>query len=84
MTFRYGFVPNGGRLYFTQRSQPPLLASMVDAYYQASNDQQFISDNFILMEKEYNFWIQDRTVSVEKDGKSHNLAVYSVNLTHPR
>jgi len=25
----FGFVPNGGRVYYTQRSQPPLLASMV-------------------------------------------------------
>ena len=25
----FGFVPNGGRAYYTQRSQPPLLASMM-------------------------------------------------------
>ena len=28
-----GYVPNGGRLYYT-RSQPPLLAAMVWDYYQ--------------------------------------------------
>jgi neutral trehalase len=25
----FGFVPNGGRLYYLNRSQPPLLADMV-------------------------------------------------------
>ena len=29
---RFGYVPNGGRIYYT-RSQPPLLASMVWDYY---------------------------------------------------
>jgi alpha,alpha-trehalase len=28
---RYGFVPNGGREYYTQRSQPPFLTLMVAA-----------------------------------------------------
>ena len=30
---RYGMVPNGNRVYYTQRSQPPMFPSMVDAYY---------------------------------------------------
>jgi len=29
---RFGFVPNGTRLYYLSRSQPPFLASMVHAY----------------------------------------------------
>lgn len=32
----YGFVPNGGRIYYTRRSQPPFLALMVDEYYKAT------------------------------------------------
>ena len=30
---KYGMVPNGNRVYYTQRSQPPMFPSMVDAYY---------------------------------------------------
>lgn len=29
MAERYGFVPNGGRIYYLSRSQPPLLIPMV-------------------------------------------------------
>ena len=31
--FGSGFVPNGGRAYYTKRSQPPLLSEMVWAVY---------------------------------------------------
>ena len=30
----YGMIPNGNRVYFTRRSQPPLFISMVNAYYE--------------------------------------------------
>lgn len=29
-----GFIPNGNRIYYNRRSQPPLFISMVDEYYQ--------------------------------------------------
>lgn len=35
---RYGFIPNGGRIYYSMRSQPPLLCAMVKAYVDATND----------------------------------------------
>ena len=37
----YGMIPNGNRVYFTRRSQPPLFISMVNAYYE-------VYDNVIL------------------------------------
>ena len=36
MVEKYGFVPNGGRIYYTRRSQPPFLSLMVNEYYQAT------------------------------------------------
>lgn len=36
MVDRFGFVPNGGRIYYLSRSQPPLLIPMVSTY--AHND----------------------------------------------
>ena len=41
-TLRYGFVPNGGRVYYERRSQPPFLTLMVESYYQATQDQAFL------------------------------------------
>ena len=36
---RYGFVPNGGRVYYLNRSQPPLLSRMVFDLWSATGCQ---------------------------------------------
>ncbi|ROT69950.1 trehalase 1, partial [Penaeus vannamei] len=38
----YGMVPNGGRVYYTRRSQPPYLIPMVKLYMDQTNDLQFL------------------------------------------
>ena len=48
----YGLVPNGGRIYYERRSQPPMLIAMVDAYVSVTNDVQFLRDHIHLLEKE--------------------------------
>lgn len=48
----YGMVPNGGRIYYERRSQPPLLIAMVDAYVTATDDVQFLRDHIHLLQKE--------------------------------
>ncbi|KAH9040254.1 glycoside hydrolase family 37 protein [Lactarius hengduanensis] len=35
---RFGFIPNGGRIYYLNRSQPPLFIWMLSTYVSASND----------------------------------------------
>jgi alpha,alpha-trehalase len=35
-------VPNGGRVYYLSRSQPPLLTPMVYEYFLATGDLQFV------------------------------------------
>ena len=41
----YGMIPNGNRVYYTKRSQPPLFIAMVDEYYKVSRISFFpISD----------------------------------------
>lgn len=42
MVEKYGFIPNGGRVYYLKRSQPPFLAAMVYEYYEATHDIEFI------------------------------------------
>lgn len=39
---RYGFIPNGGRVYYERRSQPPFLTLMVESYFKATNDTEFL------------------------------------------
>lgn len=60
----YGFVPNGGRVYYLRRSQPPFFAPMVYEYYLATQDIQLVADLIPVIEKEYTFWSERRTVNV--------------------
>lgn len=41
----YGYMPNGNRKYYLQRSQPPLLIQMAATYHSVTKDNQFIFDN---------------------------------------
>jgi len=67
---KFGFVPNGARQYYRNRSQPPFLTLMVkdivDAYTNASYlgtdvETQFamswLAQNFGTLLKEYDFWM---------------------------
>ena len=59
---RYGFVPNGNRVYFERRSQPPLLTSMTAEYLNATNDLEFLQEHIASLDKEFEFWRTNRSV----------------------
>ena len=59
-----GYVPNGGRVYYT-RSQPPLLAAMVDACMVSSEDKEWAISKVELLEKEWNYWEREHSIVVE-------------------
>jgi alpha,alpha-trehalase len=63
----FGFVPNGGRIYYLTRSQPPMLSDMVKLV--AKNDEnddgsdggidlEYLRAVVPILEKEYAFWMQ--------------------------
>lgn len=81
---RYGFVPNGSRVYYLNRSQPPLLSFMVKLYIDATSNLKWLKDNIETIEKELNWWQEHRTVSVEKNGQSYKMARYAVESNTPR
>lgn len=39
---RFGHIPNGGRIYYERRSQPPFLTLMVESYLKHTNDTAFL------------------------------------------
>ncbi|XP_067002746.2 trehalase [Anabrus simplex] len=84
MVRTYGHVPNGGRIYYIRRSQPPLLIAMVDTYYQETADLEFVRTNIDVLENEFKFWMEQRTVPVEKDGRYYTLARYYAVSKGPR
>ncbi|CAM9594056.1 unnamed protein product [Phaeothamnion confervicola] len=53
----FGFVPNGGRVYYVTRSQPPLLSEMVASVYGASRDVAFLRRCLPRLEREHATWM---------------------------
>lgn len=51
-----GFIPNGNRIYYLSRSQPPFFAAMVDLVCRFKNDYSWGLYYLPQLEKEHNFW----------------------------
>lgn len=78
---RYGFIPNGGRIYYLIRSQVPQLASMVKSYIDITNDVDFIAEALPRLEAEFNFFVKNRAHIVN----GHTLYAYGPKvLNGPR
>ncbi|XP_048511996.1 trehalase isoform X2 [Athalia rosae] len=81
---KVGHIPNGGRVYYKRRSHPPLLIMMVKAYLDFTNDENWLAENMWLLEKEFQYWMTNHTITVEKDGTNYTLARYYEKSTGPR
>lgn len=57
---------------------------MVESYYDATHDRDFLESNIELLEKEFSFWMKNRLVDVEKDGRTYRLARYFAPSSGPR
>ncbi|XP_031633665.1 trehalase isoform X3 [Contarinia nasturtii] len=77
---RFGFIPNGGRIYYSERSQPPLLAGMIKAYVEKTKDIDFMKMAVPILEREFYFFYNNHMVEV----KGYALAVYGDKSTGPR
>ncbi|XP_066495279.1 trehalase [Tiliqua scincoides] len=81
---RFGHVPNGGRIYYLRRSQPPFLTLMMESYLKHTNDTAFLRANIHLLEAEHRFWQEQRAVNVTFGGKEYTLNRYHVQVGEPR
>ncbi|KAK5972421.1 Trehalase [Trichostrongylus colubriformis] len=79
---KYGFVPNGNRIYYLNRSQPPLLTWCVHAYFMATNDIAFLEKVMPTLQKEMAFFRTNR--SVVMDGWPGHLYRFHVTVDTPR
>ncbi|KAM9299357.1 trehalase [Gastrophryne carolinensis] len=80
----YGMIPNGGRIYYLRRSQPPFLTLMMESYMAKVNDVTFLRENIQLLAKEYDFWMNNRSVSVTHNGNNYTMNRYYVPVGGPR
>ncbi|DAZ96235.1 TPA: hypothetical protein N0F65_012597 [Lagenidium giganteum] len=90
----FGFVPNGGRVYYLTRSQPPMLTSMVQLVARIEYDASYLAAAVPILDNEYRFWMQrgpsGHTVEIERHDAvtgrtvTHVLNRYVSHADHPR
>ncbi|CAF0707031.1 unnamed protein product [Brachionus calyciflorus] len=93
----YGFIPNGSRIYYLNRSQPPYFSQIVFKYFEYTQNSQLLSQddkleikNFVLNEalvymiKEYEFWMKEKIVEIEIDDHVYRLNIFKANTNRPR
>ncbi|XP_052753073.1 trehalase-like isoform X1 [Galleria mellonella] len=81
---RIGFIPNGGRIYYAMRSQPPLLIPMMQLIMEDFEDVEFLRRHIHTLDKEFDFWITNHTVEVEHNGHTYKLSRFIDQSQGPR
>ncbi|KAH7388450.1 hypothetical protein KP509_16G076300 [Ceratopteris richardii] len=82
----YGFVLNGARLYYENRSQPPLLSAMVREVYVATNDTELLQKALPILVEEHSYWTSGpkQVTILDGSGHEHTLSRYYANWKAPR
>jgi alpha,alpha-trehalase len=82
----FGFVPNGARTYYSNRSQPPLLSEMVKCVWEATRADDLLAHALPRLIKSYEGWTSGlKAVHVRgKDGKVYRMARYFADFFKPR
>ncbi|KAE9451083.1 hypothetical protein C3L33_16996, partial [Rhododendron williamsianum] len=82
----FGFVLNGARTYYSNRSQPPLLSSMVHDIYIRTGDMDLAKESLPALLKEHDFWNSGvhRVVVRDAQGHNHTLSRYYAMWNKPR
>ncbi|XP_061965965.1 trehalase-like [Populus nigra] len=82
----YGYVLNGSRAYYTNRSQPPLLSAMVYEIYNRTCDVELVRKALSALLKEHAFWNSEihKVTIQDAQGCNHNLSRYYAMWNKPR
>lgn len=80
----YGHIPNGGRIYYLERSQPPMLVPMVKLYLDTTRDYAFLRKVIHSLDNEFQYWMTNHTKTIYYNGGNYTLAVYGDNSKGPR
>lgn len=73
---KLGYIPNGSRIYYLGRSQPPLLTAMVASYFAATGDLTWLEQHLPTVEKELQYWLDKKKVTVKVKGNNYVLLRY--------
>jgi len=75
---KYGFVPNGNRAFFLNRSHQPYLSMIVKDIYSEFGDNVWLESAYESLKKEYFFWIEKRSTPCGLNRYSHHAKKYEV------
>ncbi|CAH0393318.1 unnamed protein product [Bemisia tabaci] len=84
LVVRFKFIPNGTRVYYLNRSQPPLLIPMMSSYLHFTNDFYFVRANLQILTGEFEWWMENRSVQFTKGDKTHVMFRYDARSRGPR
>lgn len=77
---KYGFMPNGNRTFYLNRSQPPFLSHMVRDVFDNTKDTEWLKPIYTTLKKEYDFWQTKRNTPTGLNGYTrHELVKEAVN-----
>jgi alpha,alpha-trehalase len=71
---KYKMIPNGNRIYYLTRSQPPFFSLMVDIICKYKNDYSWGLQFLDNMEEEYSFWMNGIS-AIKKNKRSSERVV---------
>ena len=77
-------IPNGGRSYYLNRSQPPMFILMVQAYEKATGDTEFVKSILPYMLEEFLYWQNCHLVSVSHKDQNYTMLRYNCEENGPR
>ncbi|KAL8505396.1 hypothetical protein ACS0TY_016580 [Phlomoides rotata] len=82
----FGYVLNGARAYYTNRSQPPLLSSMVLDIHTWTGDKDLVKKSLPALLKEHEFWNSGihKVIIQDAEGTNHTLSHYYAMWDTPR
>lgn len=69
----YGFIPNGNRTYYLDRSQPPFFSLMLDLLAKIQGSYVYVTYQHVLLE-EYKFWMRGQE-NLNKPGQAYRNVV---------
>lgn len=81
---KYGFVPNGSRIYYLSRSQPPVVTMIAGEYINATKDAFWLRKNIRHLDSELRYWLDYKTVKIRKGVHVYTLARFISECTLPR
>jgi alpha,alpha-trehalase len=82
MINKFGFIPNGTRTYYLNRSQPPYFSIMLKKVLKI--DPSYLEKGLKAAEKEYNWWMRNKKIIIKKKGTEYTLNLYRVISDTPR